>query len=46
MTTGEVSTPNGLHDRDVVEERWNKGWKERTLNRIHGAGNPVSVEKV
>jgi len=45
MATGEVSTLNGLHDRGVVEERWNKGWKERTLNWIHGAGNTVSVEK-
>jgi hypothetical protein len=44
MATGEVSTPNGLHDCGV--ERLSKGWKERTLNRIHGAGNRVSVEKV
>ena len=41
MATGEVSTPNGMHDRGVVEECWNIGWKERTFIRIHGAGNPV-----
>jgi hypothetical protein len=43
MATGEVSTPHGKHDRDVVEERWVIGRKERTLNWVHGAGDPVPV---
>jgi len=46
MATGEAPTPNGLYDRSIVEERWNIGGKERSLDWVHGACDPVPVEKI
>jgi len=46
MATGEASPPNGMYDHGVVEERWNIGRKERTLNGVHSVGDPVPVEEI
>jgi hypothetical protein len=34
-----------VYDRSIVEERWNIRRKERSLNWVHGACDPVPVER-